>query len=166
MFVKTTIWISGDINVWDVHFYEFNSFDHAIRSEWFEYVHPTLFLSFHHRVCSMGIIVKKPLFLCFLICDHSYWINSRRVLWFFGLDGRAVVVVSSAGITCDCNIKFDKNKLLQNYVISNKRKNKTRDLKKNPQKEFPTLSNVWLKHSAKNIIILCTTSFKIFLLIW
>lgn len=48
-------------------------------------------------------------------------------------------------------------------------KNKTGDLKKNPQKEFPTLSNVWLKHSAKNIIILCTTSFKIFfahMIIW
>lgn len=137
---------------------------HQVRMIWVCASNTNSFFSspclFHGDNC------KKPLFLCFLICDHSYWINSRRVLWFFGLDGRAVVVVSSAGITCDCNIKFDKNKLLQNYVISNKRKNKTRDLKKNPQKEFPTLSNVWLKHSAKNIIILCTTSFKIFLLIW
>lgn len=113
----------------------------------------------------MGIMVNNNCCHVFSIVTTSIELFPEGFFDCFGLYGRAVAVVSPAGITCDCNTKFNKTGYYKIMSFQTKRKNKTGELKKNPRKESPTVSNLWLKHSAKNIIIIYPTSFKIFLLI-
>lgn len=57
--------------VWDVHFSEVHLFVHSIRSEWFEPVHPELFLAFLLRVCPVRIIMSSHLWPLILKCSPT-----------------------------------------------------------------------------------------------
>lgn len=97
------------IKVWDVDFIKVNLFIHATRSEWFESAQLELFLYFLLHVCPIRIMVNNT-----TIISSNFWpLRLKSSLTdffdFFCLNGKTMVVDSSAEITCFRNVLFWAN---------------------------------------------------------
>lgn len=108
---KTTLWLSCDIRLWDVHLNEVHLLVHAIGSERFVSVHPKLFLAFPLRVCPIRIMVNTHFCHIFLFVTTHYQIEiiTDRLLGFFFV----LFFFCILGCCFFCRVNCFKNKFLR-----------------------------------------------------